>query len=144
LYKIVLFIIFIVLNSCSGLDEYKNIAENFIKAAKEHNLDYMMSISDVPYYWDGKEIVISNTDLKEKWSKVFQEKNLQTLKILEIKRLSLNEINKYFPNVNSRDFNYTDRHACLKMTIFWQKERNMFLFLINDRNNHLKVVGFKD
>jgi hypothetical protein len=144
LYKIFLLIIFFVLNSCSVFDEYKNIAENFIKAAKEHNLESMMTMSDVPYYWDGKEIVTSTTDLKTKWSKVFQEKYLQSLKILEIKRLSRNEINKYFPNIQNTNFNYTDRHACLKMRIFWQIERNMFLFLINDRNNHLKVVGFKD
>jgi hypothetical protein len=144
LYKIFLLIIFFVLNSCSGLDEYKSIAENFIKAAKEHNLDYMVSMSDVPYYWDGKEIVTSDTDLKTKWSKVFQEKNLQSLKILEIKRLSRNETNKYFPNIQNINFNYTDRHACLKLKIFWNKERNMFLFVNRNNNNQLQVVGFKD
>lgn len=124
----------------------KEATERFVKALIVEDAGAVMKTADVPFFWDGREIIQERGKLQTEFERVFARKDLTQLKY-ELKechafdRLPKNAFNEKDLKILSEILEKTDR----VVLVMWKAPaRDGMAIAVRLRDGKATVAGFRD
>lgn len=120
----------------------KEATVQFAEAMKAENIEAVMKIVDIPFFWDGVKNIKDREELKEAFAEVFAEKDLTQL---EYTIKEIHTVAKVLENFSEKERKLlrevVDKDD--RIVLVWTK-RDGIAVVVRIRQGKAKVVGFRD
>jgi hypothetical protein len=121
----------------------KEVVEQFMKALKAETTEAALKVADVPFFWDGKEVIKEREELKKAFAQVFAEKDLTQIEYT-IKEVSTLEKMREKLSEKEREL-LKDVLEKDDRVVFVELKSDAFLaVMVRIREGKAKVAGFRD
>jgi hypothetical protein len=120
----------------------KEAAEQFMKAMTAEDVERVIKAVELPFFWDGVQIVKDRDDLKKRFAKVFEEKDLIGIEynIKEVHTLA-----KYQEKLSAKDRDLlTEVLGNADRVVVVAVKREGIAVMVRIREGKAKVAGFRD